>query len=220
MRAKSALVARPKGAYQFFMDKGLAWRTGPEEAVTSPEPRRQLANLDKIPQPFRDKWQGAIDRGFALSPRHLCDIFDVSRGAVHNALTTGELPGFRLGTNWRIRPEYIPERLVQYWLAVKKNPYVPPPKTKDDLPKGELVYFITGAPRFVKIGYTTDLAKRIQALQIGCPLEIELLGFARGDRGLEYDYHHKFRAWRCSGEWFKLCVEIQSEIDRLNSEAA
>jgi hypothetical protein len=149
----------------------------------------------------------------------VCEIFDVSRGAVHNALTIGDLAGFRLGKEWRIRPEAISLRLVEYWLAVKKNPYVPPHPEKAEIPTGELVYFITGAPGFVKIGYTTDLAKRIQALQIGCPLVIEVLAFARGDRGVEQDYHYKFRAWRQSGEWFKLCPDIRAEIARLNGDA-
>jgi hypothetical protein len=149
----------------------------------------------------------------------VCEIFDVSRGAVHNALTIGDLAGFRLGKEWRIRPEAISLRLVEYWLAVKKNPYVPPPPEKAEIPAGELVYFITGAPGFVKIGYTTDLAKRIQALQIGCPLVIEVLAFARGDRSVEQDYHYKFRAWRQSGEWFKLCPDIRAEIARLNGDA-
>lgn len=171
-----------------------------------------------VPEPFRTKWQHAIDRGHAFSPRHICELFDVSRGAVHNALSIGELPGFRLGTQWRIRPERIPERLVTYWLAVKKNPYVPPDAPKDDLPKGELVYFITGAPGFVKIGYTTDLEKRIRALQIGCPLVIELLAHARGGRSLEHDYHYKFGAWRQAGEWFKLGPPIRDEIERLSTQ--
>lgn len=172
-----------------------------------------------VPDPFRSKWQDAIARGYALSPRHVCEMFDVSRGAVHNALSMGELPGFRLGKEWRIRPEKIPERLIEYWLAVKKNPYVPPEPEKADLPIGELVYFITGAPGFVKIGYTTDLAKRIRALQIGCPLVIDLLGYVRGGRSVEQDYHYRFRAWRQAGEWFKLSQDIKAEIERLNSDA-
>lgn len=221
-RDKIDVVARPKEVYEVNMDKGLVCRTDAEDAgfpLPAPPP---LANpIRVVPKSIqgavRTRWQGAIDRGFALSPRNVCEIFGVSRGAVHNALNTGELPGFRLGNLWRIRPEAIPPRLVEYWIHVTGR-YEPPPPP--ELPVGELVYFIGGAPGYVKIGYTTDLARRIKALQIGCPKPIELLAHARGGRSLEYDYHRRFSAWRQTGEWFRLSQEVWAEINRLNAKGA
>jgi len=174
-----------------------------------------LSNPDMgtVPDPFRSKWRAAVERGYALSPRHVCEIFEVSRGAVHNALSTGEMPGFRLGKLWRIRPEAIPARLIEYWVALKGLPSPPPPP----LPTGELVYFISGMPNYVKIGFTTNLAKRIKALQIGCPEAIEVLAYRHGGRSLEHDYHMEFRAWRRAGEWFKLSQPVRAEIARLNT---
>jgi excisionase family DNA binding protein len=167
-----------------------------------------------VPEPFRGKLRFAIARGYALSPRGVCEMFGVSRATVHNALAMGTLPGFRLGKDWRIRPENIPEDLAAYWCRMKGR--VPEP-LKDELPTGELVYFIEGAPGFVKIGYTTNLAKRIRALQCGCPAEIDLLAYVRGDGKLEREYHRRFAAWRGAGEWFRLCPEIKAEIQRLNA---
>jgi excisionase family DNA binding protein len=185
-------------------------RTDVEQSET---PAKFRVKHESLPDPYRGKLQFAIARGYAMSPRKVCEMFGVGRATVHNALAVGTLPGFRLGREWRIRPENIPVELAAYWVRMRK---ATPEPLQTELPTGELVYFLQGAEGFVKIGYTQNLAKRVRALQCGCPAEIELLAYARGGPQLERAYHRKFAAWRGAGEWFRLCPAIRAEIEQLN----
>jgi hypothetical protein len=55
----------------------------------------------------------------------------------------------------------------------------------------------------VKIGTTTELNKRLSALQTGCPAEIRLLGTIPGSRDEEVALHRDFDHLRTRGEWFQ-----------------
>lgn len=54
----------------------------------------------------------------------------------------------------------------------------------------------------VKIGVTTDLAKRLAGIQNGNPNRLVVRWKAPGDRMLEKWLHVKFQRHRMSGEWF------------------
>lgn len=65
------------------------------------------------------------------------------------------------------------------------------------------IYFIEmgdGGP--IKIGYAADPDKRLKQLQVGCPVELHLIGEMRGSREDEQALHVRFDAGRGSGEWF------------------
>jgi hypothetical protein len=72
-------------------------------------------------------------------------------------------------------------------------------------PNDPLVYFVqAGLPgRPIKIGFTTDLPKRVGALQNGCPEPVEVLGAMYGGRDLERELHAKFEHLRIHLEWFR-----------------
>lgn len=213
-RCSTTELSRHSGSFPRFLPKSDEAETRRKRNGGLSVAAQEVAQ--SVPEPFRGKLIHAIARGYAMSPRHVCEMFNVSRATVHNALAMGKLPGFRLGNAWRIRPENIPADLATYWATMKGRPVAP---LNRELPEGELVYFIEGAPGFVKIGYTNALAKRIRALQCGCPMEIDLLAYARGGPRLEREYHRRFAHWRAAGEWFKLSPEIKAEIDRLNRES-
>jgi Meiotically Up-regulated Gene 113 (MUG113) protein len=74
------------------------------------------------------------------------------------------------------------------------------------------VYFIRCGP-FVKIGFATNVSKRFMAIQLGCPLEMELVGLvpcstAADARALECRLHEQFSAQRHRLEWFRLDRDI------------
>lgn len=70
-------------------------------------------------------------------------------------------------------------------------------------PSGSHVYMI-GSPggNVVKLGTTTQLAKRLRALQLSSPTPLELLWSAPGDRDSETELHQHFAHLRMHGEWF------------------
>ncbi|MGD6742963.1 GIY-YIG nuclease family protein [Streptomyces sp. BH106] len=69
----------------------------------------------------------------------------------------------------------------------------------------EVVYLV-GAEGLdlVKIGTTTDVDRRIRAMQTGLPLTLSVLWTCEGGRELERALHGEFRAQNRRGEWFDL----------------
>jgi hypothetical protein len=66
------------------------------------------------------------------------------------------------------------------------------------------VYFLQrGAGGPVKIGYSTNLKKRISKLQTGCAEKLDLLCALEGDRLQETSLHSQFQTERLHGEWFR-----------------
>ncbi|MBS7545089.1 GIY-YIG nuclease family protein [Ancylobacter oerskovii] len=64
------------------------------------------------------------------------------------------------------------------------------------------VYFVQAEKGPVKIGFSTDVPRRIGQLQSGMREIMTLLAVMPGDRRTEYFFHQKLRAFRITGEWF------------------
>jgi len=63
------------------------------------------------------------------------------------------------------------------------------------------VYFLRSGD-LIKIGFATNIRKRITDLQIANPGELVLLASMRGSPWIEKKLHHRFRSLRSRGEWF------------------
>lgn len=69
------------------------------------------------------------------------------------------------------------------------------------VPTGRVVYFIQRG-NYVKVGFTDDVARRLQQLASSSPETVVLLTTVPGGRCLEAALHDAFRELRVSGEWF------------------
>lgn len=84
------------------------------------------------------------------------------------------------------------------------------------------IYYIHRAGH-IKIGYTTQLAKRMTALARGGDKRpacvgigpLELLHHHTGGPASERQLHRKFAAFHVTGEWFRAAPELLAHIDRL-----
>lgn len=81
------------------------------------------------------------------------------------------------------------------------------------------VYFVeTNDQRYLKIGFTTQIEKRIGTL-LGVKLpgefELRLLGAIPGTRDTERWFHLTFAAARVNGEWFKQTRTIRTLLESL-----
>lgn len=76
-----------------------------------------------------------------------------------------------------------------------------------------IIYFIQ-AGDFIKIGrsMSNGLCARINAMVTGCPFEMEVLEYIKGDSILERQLHKKFSFCHYRGEWFKSCPELLNFI--------
>lgn len=103
--------------------------------------------------------------------------------------------------------ENVPTDFIQRQTELMKRPLA------SDLAVGTLgwVYFLI-ADDTVKIGFSTDVSKRINSIRSETKKELKLLGTVRGTRGLEQRFHKKFADQALGGEWFRLNGEMVREI--------
>lgn len=86
--------------------------------------------------------------------------------------------------------------------------------------KSMIVYLIRAENGLVKIGKTYDVAARLQALDIGSPVSLELVYVIETQRAdeVEQRLHGIYEAKRVKGEWFALSDEdIQAIIQNHSS---
>lgn len=56
----------------------------------------------------------------------------------------------------------------------------------------------------VKLGFSTNVPKRLKSLQTACPYDLEVLATWPGIKANEKALHLKFAQYRRSGEWFEV----------------
>ena len=77
-----------------------------------------------------------------------------------------------------------------------------------------VVYFIRHAGR-VKVGTTSDLAKRFSMLNKRCDGDAVLIGAIFGGYEIERTLHREFAAFKAGGEWFDFDPIVESSITAL-----
>lgn len=65
-----------------------------------------------------------------------------------------------------------------------------------------MIYFVQAATGHIKIGYATNIKKRLAELQVSQPAELTLLGVREGGRAVEAEMHRRFSEHHAKGEWF------------------
>lgn len=144
--------------------------------------------------------------------RDVAEMFGVTVSRVRTAMYAGALPAKDLGGNVRrISSREIPVELVRTWREGKP--------LKPMFPAGPLVYFIAQAG-YVKIGFSTHLAKRFESLQSASPVPLTVLAAIRGDMAMERELHAQFADDRAQGEWFRRSSAINALLDGLPPAAS
>jgi hypothetical protein len=68
------------------------------------------------------------------------------------------------------------------------------------------VYFIqdVSGKGPVKIGYSSDVAKRLNGLRTASATDLRIVALVDGDRRQEAAFHERFATYRLHGEWFEM----------------
>jgi len=74
------------------------------------------------------------------------------------------------------------------------------------------VYFIRAGGGPVKIGFSTNVEKRMVALQISSPHDLVLIAKVPGNKRLEKQIHKHFSHLALRGEWFEMDGELEEFI--------
>lgn len=80
----------------------------------------------------------------------------------------------------------------------------------------QCVYFIRSG-EYIKIGYTSDLPKRLSNLQTGNPHQLTVIHtiLTRQAEEIEADLHEMFTEYHVSGEWFRLPDDAIARVKEL-----
>ena len=65
-----------------------------------------------------------------------------------------------------------------------------------------MIYFFR-CEQYIKIGYSTDVASRLNHCRVGNPFPVEIVATAFGDAALELDLQTALRRLRHRNEWFR-----------------
>lgn len=88
------------------------------------------------------------------------------------------------------------------------------PRPKLNSGSSGYLYFIKVPSGLVKIGRSHNFDKRLSAIQVGCPEEIEWAIGWPGRGREEREWHSAFVAARVRGEWFQATDELLAAIKR------
>lgn len=96
----------------------------------------------------------------------------------------------------------------------KKESPLPPSAIAPAKGEGWVYMFRSAGPNQpVKIGWSTDPAKRLKYLATGHPYRIDLVALLPGTKGLERALHNQLEEYRLEGEWFSR--EVESVVTKL-----
>jgi hypothetical protein len=80
--------------------------------------------------------------------------------------------------------------------------------------------YVVGFHRWVKIGFSRDITKRISILQGGCPEKLQVHFVLSGTQAQEKALHTLFARHRVHGEWFEVAGELAEWINKERKIAA
>ena len=106
---------------------------------------------------------------------------------------------------------------VESWFYIRSPQARLPGRPPID--RSSWVYFVR-ALDMIKIGTSTNVAKRLQALRTASPVPLETLLVIPGSPHLEYELHKRYAALRSHGEWFRAEQPLVGHIARLTARAA
>jgi len=67
---------------------------------------------------------------------------------------------------------------------------------------------------YIKIGYTTNVKARMEAIQAMTPYRLKLLKIVPGEVKKERELHRQFEEYKIHGEWFKLTGRLKDFIGK------
>ncbi len=138
--------------------------------------------------------------------------------------------------DWAFQPDgergawrFAEDGFKQWWKSGRISPPIGPAKSRTftaeadrilrnirmrDFTDDGVIYFIE-CSHWVKIGFSSSLEIRLEALQAGCPIAFYLLGTIPGSRSDEMHIHSVIREYRHRGEWFHLTPDLKAVIQEL-----
>lgn len=84
--------------------------------------------------------------------------------------------------------------------------------SRDGTPVGTIYFVRASNTTRVKIGWASDLKRRLSELQTASPFKLKLLASFAGTMGDEQQLHLRFREDRLHREWFNLSNEMRQYL--------
>ena len=82
------------------------------------------------------------------------------------------------------------------------------------------IYFIKPkGDGYMKVGYTTDVSRRLAELQAANPRKLRIVAVVPGTQKLEAAFHAVLAPYRTTGEWFKITGKVKRLLMLLEAGA-
>ncbi len=104
-------------------------------------------------------------------------------------------------------------------MALVKHDAPPRRWARPPIDRSSFVYFVR-ASDMIKIGTSTNVSKRICALQTASPVRLDLLLVIPGSADLERELHRKHAKLRSHGEWFRAEPALVEHVAILSARVA
>lgn len=125
----------------------------------------------------------------------------LSECALRYEADRGRLELFKIGSKYYTTRQSVAD-LDRCWYA-KRNA----------APQGSGIY-VVGFDSYVKIGWSDDLPRRLQALQNALPVKLNIYATYSCQKVNERILHRRFRKHRSRGEWFRLEADVAEWVKR------
>lgn len=82
------------------------------------------------------------------------------------------------------------------------------------------IYFIKPkGDEYMKVGYTSDVSRRLAELQAANPRKLRIIAVVPGTQKLEAAFHTVLAPYRTTGEWFKITGDVRKLLILLEAGA-
>lgn len=149
-----------------------------------------------------------LKKNKGITLKQYSEQIGVKYGTVKRWATEG-MPMLRRGGSVRVDPEPANE-----WVTLNRSASVA-------FARAPRVYLVQrDSDGAIKIGFCSDVVRRVRELRKGVEYEVSLLAVFPGDKPDELRLHARFRDFRIDGEWFRPEPQLLDFIDSLRRVAA
>ena len=157
-------------------------------------------------------------------PTPVRGVVQTSKGEIPDWLPpspNGQHQGFHCGERM-VAALYMPDGTLFQVQCTENGKAIWPPKEPINYVgkfSTGFVYFVQAENGLIKIGFATNVGRRIASLRTMSPLRLTILAtLSKDGMKTETAYHARFSRHRQHGEWFSPHPEILAEVERIKSE--
>jgi hypothetical protein len=161
--------------------------------------------------PSRDERASGVLASGEMNGKRFAERINVAHGTVKRWLHEG-MPARRDDHHHHV---WIDPVAADAWIATRFGG-----RKTVAFDRTSIVYFVQREEGPIKIGFTSDIVRRLAELRKDAGSAVALLACFPGGKPDELRMHERFAPWAIGEEWYARCDELIAFIDGLKERAA